>query len=263
MERCFILTASRPNLRIMHQGRMHQRQIQYKTWEIIFLKDVSRLFDDEGRAPSAACGVWSNRVEEYTFFHLLADFKKLMEIPHAFGELLGSAASLFKALSLADRSIPERYRLTCTSYCDVSYGPGFPNNAFHVVLAISHRIYEACLSTIRSHCGCKLCRSSTCHPQPEEDSEMTPAPREVQEDNSSPEKSVFRSDSQEAESVGGCDPNRFCEVFMAETIIYLFRTLPNVVLEDKSLCRVRKGLELAYCRPESRFLTTIYYCLST
>ena len=231
-----------------------------------YLDDVSKLFEEEGRPPEAAVVsgrvAWKNLLGS-TF---LLDFKKFMEIKHTFGELLGSAARLFKALALADKSIPYTYRLACISYCDASYGSGFVANtlrwfpelqslkddmqkASSVDLATARRTYEACISTIRSHCDCKTCQSSTCHLKP--DVEMIPTADELQDDGNSPDNSAFGINSEDAESFDSFDdwdPDRFCLVVMAETIISTSRTLSNIVIEHESLFPVRSGLELAYGR---------------
>jgi hypothetical protein len=229
-----------------------------------YLDDASKLFKEEGRPDAAVVSgrvPWKNLLGS-TF---LSDFKKLMEITHTFGELLGSAARLFKALALADKSIPETYRLACISYCDASYGSGFvPNTlrwfpelqalkehmqkASSVDLATARRTYEACISAMRSHCDCRTCQSSTCHPELDGDTEMTPTPDELQDDGNGPDGSAFGVNSEDAESFNDWDPDRFCLVIMAETIISTSRALSNVVIEHESLFPVRSGLELAYGR---------------
>ncbi|KAF8854431.1 hypothetical protein BDZ45DRAFT_676977 [Acephala macrosclerotiorum] len=229
-----------------------------------YLDDASKLFKEEGRLDAA---VVSGRVawKKLLGSTFLSDFKKLMEITHTFGELLGSAARLFKALALADKSIPETYRLACISYCDASYGSGFVTNtlrwfpelqalkedmqkASSVDLATARRTYEACISAVRSHCDCRTCRSSTCHPEPVRDTEMTPAPDELQDDGNDPDSPAFGVNSEDAESLDDWDPDRFCLVIMVETIISTSRALSNVVIEQESLFPVRSGLELAYGR---------------
>lgn len=230
-----------------------------------YLDDISKLFQEEGRPPDAAVVsgrvAWRNLIGS-TF---LSDFKKLMEIPHTLGELLGSAARLFKALTLADKSIPETYRLACISYCDASYGSGFVTNtlrwfpelqalkedmqkASSVDLATARRTYEACISAMRSHCDCRTCQSSTCHPEPDRDTEMTPTPDELQDDGNGLDGSAFEVNSEDAEFFSDWDPDRFCLVIMAETIISTSRALSNVVIEHESLFPLRSGLELAYGR---------------
>jgi hypothetical protein len=230
-----------------------------------YLDDVSQLFQDEGRSPDAT--VVSGRVNWKNLLGSTfgSDFKKLMEKPHSVGELFGSAAWMFKALALADKSIPERYRLACTSYCDSSYGSGFVSNmlrwfpelqqmkatmqtAASVDMATARRTYEACISTLRSHCDCKTCNSAHCHPNFEEDAEMTPAPDDVEEEYDGSQVSQFDIDSDDAEAADDWDPDRFCAVIMVETIISLSRTLSNVIIENESLFPVRSGVELAYGR---------------
>jgi len=228
------------------------------------LDDASKLFKEEGRPDAAVVSgrvAWKNLLGS-TF---LSDFKKLMGITHTFGELLGSAARLFKALALADKSIPETYRLACISYCDASYGSGFVTNtlrwfpelqalkedmqkASSVDLATARRTYEACISAMRSYCDCRTCQSSTCHPEPDGDTEMTPTPDELQDDGNDPDSSAFGINSEDAESFNDWDPDRFCLVIMAETITSTSRALSSVVIENESLFPVRSGLELAYGR---------------
>jgi hypothetical protein len=221
------------------------------------LNDVSQIFEKEARSPDAV--VVSGRVEwKYALSSaFLSDFKRLMEIPQTLGECIGSAARLFKGLVQADEAFPLKYRIACTSYSDSAYGAGLVLNTIQWFpelqrlkdtmlksvsqdLASAQRNYEACISTIRSHCNCLTCQSNaTGHDAfdegDEDDVSMTPVPEndESDEDNDSKED---------------WDPDKFCEVVITETIIVLSRVLSNVLLEEKSLLPKRSGLELAYGR---------------
>ena len=219
------------------------------------LDDVSKLFDEEGRATAA---VVSGRIEWKSLFRstFLSDFDRLMEISQTLGDCIGSAARLFKGLANAEEDFHPRYRLACTSYCDASFGAGFIANtlqwfpeleklrqrmqkAVQTNLATARRDYEACISLIRSHCGCHTCQSdSTGHDlkPDDDDEEMTPAPESGDEDDS------------EFSNYDDWDPDRFCEVVIVETIICLSRALSNVVLQNQSLVPVRSGLEIIYGR---------------
>jgi hypothetical protein len=71
----------------------------------------------------------------------------------------------------------------------------------------------------------------------DEDEEMTPVPGIDTETNSTDEGSILEF-----------DPDRYCLVVLAETIICLSRNLANIVLEDKDLRPTRSGFEGAYGR---------------
>lgn len=259
-------SAKMVQVQVMYMGRDGTATNSIKTiGKTYYLDDISNLLEEEGKPPDAA--VVSGRVawKNLLCSTFLSDFKKLMEISHTFGQLLGSAARLFKALALADTSIPETYRLACISYCDSSYGSGFVTNTLRwfpelqalkedmqktssMDLATAQRTYEACISTMRSHCDCRTCQSSSCHLELDGDTEMKPTHDELQDHGDGLDDSTFEVNSEDAESFNDWDPDRFCLVIMAETIISTSRTLSNVVIENESLFPVRSGLEIAYGR---------------
>jgi hypothetical protein len=219
------------------------------------LEDVTKLFSQEGRHLDVA--VVSGRVEwkDSLKSSFLLDFKNLMQIPQAFGELLGSAARIFKALASGDNYFPYLPRLSCSSYCDQSYGVGFVQSSMawfpelkklkeKMEVAVASdlkealRMYERCISTIRAHCGCLACQCPWNGFDIGEDEEMTPDPDQQSESDT----------SSLAEIVDDFDPDKYCEVILAETVITLCRSLANVSLKDKGLCPTRAGFELAYGR---------------
>ena len=226
------------------------------------LEDVSKLFLEEGRSPSAA--VVSGRVEwkEALKSTFLSDFASLTEIPQTFAELLGSAARIFKALANAEDSFPDKYRRACTSYSDTSFGSGFVNNILQwfpelqklknvmqksvsFKLKVAQKAYEFCISKIRAHCGCRTCQSKS-------------VGFDVGEDDDLELESSSRSELDEGESRDGesdefdteddWDPDKYCQVVIAETIVCLSRALANVSLENTALLPMRSGIELAYGR---------------
>jgi hypothetical protein len=158
------------------------------------------------------------------------------------------------------------YRLACTSYSDAAHGAGFVLNTIQWFpelerlkeimlksvaqdLASARKRYEVCISVIRSHCNCITCQSKTTgHDVFEEgdgdDVPMTPAP----EDDEALDSSMGNESNADDESTEDWDPDKFCEVVITETIIFLSRTLSNVLLEDMNLLPTRSGLELAYGR---------------
>lgn len=77
-------------------------EIRNKTY---ILEDASELFREEGRFVDAH--VVSGRVKwEHAFsVAFLADFRKLMEMSQTLGKLIGSAARIFKAITLANEKI--------------------------------------------------------------------------------------------------------------------------------------------------------------
>src|ERR1700761_4959808 len=104
-------------------------------------------------------------------------------------------------------------------------------------LSSARRSYEACISVIRTHCGCVTCQSKSTgynafdedEEGDEDDIDMTPAPEYDEEQGS----------SMDNESTDDWDPDRFCEVVITETIIVLSRALSNVLLEDNGLLPTR------------------------
>ena len=217
------------------------------------LEDVSQLFLEEGRDPDIA--VVSGRVEwkDSLKSSFSSDFKNLMQIPQGFGELLGSAARIFKALALGDKYFPYLSRLSCNSYCDQSYGIGFIQSSvawFPELKKLKEkmeeavasdfkealRVYERCISTIRANCRCLACQCPTNGFDIGEDEEMTPASDQQSESDA----------SGSGENFDGFDPDKYCQVILAETIITLCRSLANVSLKDKDLFPTRAGFELAY-----------------
>lgn len=230
------------------------------------LNDVSQIFEKEARSPNAV--VVSGRLEwkHALSSAFLSDFKRLMEISHTLGDCIGSAARLFKGLVQADEAFPFKYRLACTSYSDASHGAGLVLNTIQWFpelqrlkdimltsvsqdLASAQKRYEACISVIRSHCNCITCQSKTTghdvfEEGDEDDVPMTPAP----EDDEAPDSPMGNESDADDESTEDWDPDKFCEVVITETIIFLSRALSNVLLEDENLLPTRSGLELAYGR---------------
>jgi hypothetical protein len=236
------------------------------------LNDVSQIFEKEARSPDAA--VVSGRLEwkHALSSAFLSDFNRLMEISHTLGDCIGSAARLFKGLAQADEAFPFKYRLACTSYSDAAHGAGFVLNTIQwfpelkrlkdIMLksvsqdfASAHRRYEACISVIRAHCNCITCQSKTTgHDAFDDEDEvpMTPAP----EDDETPGSQRGNESDEDNESTEDWDPDKFCEVVITETVIFLSRALSNVLLEDKNLLPTRSGLELAYGRQMNHRLSS-------
>ena len=218
------------------------------------LDDVSKLFSEEGRSPNAA--VVSGRVnwEKALRSSFLSDFRTMMAIPTTLGELFGSAARIFKAVAQGDRAFPRQYLVACVSYCDQSYGVGLVENilswfpelketkrameeAVSSNLQVAKTTYERAISNLRNHCGCKACQASSNGFEVTEDRDMTPAP----DDGTDPGTEVS------SEAIDDWDPDKYCQVIIAETIINLSRSLSNIVLQ-KDLLPMRSGLEIAYGR---------------
>lgn len=218
------------------------------------LHDVSKLFSEEGRPPNAA--VVSGRVEWKSALRssFLSDFRRMMDIPNTLGELFGSAARIFKAVAHGDKAFPNKYLVACISYCDQSYGVGFVENilswfpelkvsksametSVSCDLQVAKTAYERCISSLRIHCGCRACQAPSNGFEISEDRDMTPAP-DIGTDSSS---------EASTEAIDEWDPDRYCEVIIAETIINLSRSLANIFLH-KELLPMRSGLEIAYGR---------------
>jgi hypothetical protein len=216
------------------------------------LDNVSELFSEEGRHHTTA--VVSGRVQWKTALSasFLSDFRHMMEIPNTIGELIGSGARIFKAVAQGDKAFPGQYLVACISYCDQSYGVGFVENilgwfpelnvskdamerGFSSDLASAFGVYERCISNLRNHCGCRGCQASSNGFNVGEDRDMTPAP-DLQAESGS---------EASTEATDDWDPDKYCEVIIAETIINLGRSLSNVVIEHQDLLPMRSGLELA------------------
>jgi hypothetical protein len=225
------------------------------------LENVSSLIKIEQKSEGIVSGrvEWDN-VFEYTFG---SDFKNLMSARETVGELLGSAAVLFRGLAEADSMFAPKYRIANTSYCDTSYGSGLITNtlqwfpelqtlkesmqsALSGDLRTARRSYEVCMSTLRGRCDCSTCS------------------KPWSGYDSNPDNSSFKVPYSSEE---------ICQVVLAETIIRLSRTLSNLVLEDRRLLPTRSGMDLAYAqqydhRQSSRLETKILqdvgliaYCL--
>jgi hypothetical protein len=269
---------------IFKKNNGKQRQSLTTVGHTFSLDDISKLFSEEGR--SDASMVVSGRLEWKSALSsaFASDFKKLIGLRESLGTTIGGAARLFKGLVEADGFFPMRFRAACTSYCDASYGLGFIRNTLHwfpelspvkefmensaaLKMSAARREYEFSIGKLREMCGCLTCNStSTGHviPPLDEDAEMTPAPESEEEE---------ADDDDDDESIQDFDPDRYCLVVLAETIICLSRALANVALEDAALRPVRSGFEAAYgrqldqrrCAPgglrELREIGQIAFCL--
>ncbi|KAF1999745.1 hypothetical protein P154DRAFT_213185 [Amniculicola lignicola CBS 123094] len=230
------------------------------------LTDMSKLLDGN-HTPSA--GVVSGRLDwkQSLTCTFQSDFEALMKIPITFGELLGSASRIFKALAQAQTSFPDSIKLACTSYGDSSFGPGLVINILkwfpelkplktHMQKASrsdvknAQKTYEFCISKIRQHCGCRTCQStSTGFDSTDEKTEMSPGPSptlSTTQDEMLTDSGSHRSLDTDPED--DWDPDQYCQVLIAETIIYLSRALSTVCLESDTLLPMRSGFEQAYSR---------------
>ncbi|KAH8897594.1 hypothetical protein GQ53DRAFT_759841 [Thozetella sp. PMI_491] len=225
------------------------------------LKEISEILG--GEATSSIATTVSGRLEWKTALRsaFLSDFKKLMEsLPSTFGVMLGSAARMFKAVAQSDPSFPLPYRTACTTYCDQSFGSGFVTNAIswfpelaklrdNMEEAVARPLreakleYEASIARLRQFCACKACACSFNGFEPGADVEMTPASASVS-DRTDEEGSLSHADDGERD----WDPDRYCAVILAETIIVLTRALANVSLDDVNILPMRSGFEQAYGR---------------
>ncbi|KAJ9661199.1 hypothetical protein H2198_002143 [Neophaeococcomyces mojaviensis] len=108
-----------------------------------------------------------------------------------------------------------------------------------VSLKAAQTTYETCIARLREVCSCKACQASSNGFENDEadDEEMTPAP-----DLEVSTQSSYSSSDED------WDPERYCAVILAETIIVLARALANVLLDNRKLLPMRSGFELAYGR---------------
>jgi hypothetical protein len=220
------------------------------------LDDVSQIFRDEGRWLDGH--VVSGRVawDEALSKAFMGDFRKLMEMPFAVGLVIGSAARIFEAIAASDDRIPLKYRAACSSYCTNSFGGGFIMNtifwfpelaklqkymekAAKTTLEAAQGSYEVGIQNLKTACQCASCTSSYSGFQVdtgEEDTAMSDGE----------EESEHGIDSED-EDIQDWDPDKFCLVILAETIICLSRSLAHMEVA-KELYPMRSGLEVAYGR---------------
>ena len=221
------------------------------------LEDATELIQAEGNSPAA--GIVSGRLTWKTALSsaYLSDFRKLKSLPLVFGEAIGSAARIFRAIAQADKRIPLKYRTSCRSYCTQAYGKGFVQNvgtwfpelrelqtkaeeAARSKLEDAQRTYESCVSMLRANCECRVCQG----PGNGFDIVADNDHGDEMADDGEYESDVASSES---DSEADWDPDVYCLVVLAETIICLSRTLANMtVAEDLSPTRV--GFDLAYGR---------------
>ncbi|KAF2463384.1 uncharacterized protein BDR25DRAFT_114406 [Lindgomyces ingoldianus] len=229
------------------------------------LEDVSRILDGS-LSPSAV--VVSGRLDwkEALTRTFQLDFEELMNIPNTFGELLGSASRIFKALAEGHSSFPDLIKLACTGYSDDSFGPGlvastlqwFPElkklkkymqEGVRYDLKKARKTYEFCISKIRSHCGCRTCQSTSTGFEFADKRGSSAIPsHSVSADGDEMLTDSGSHQSLETDPEDDWDPDQFCQVIIAETIIYLSRVLGSVFLESDALLPVRSGLARAYGR---------------
>lgn len=225
------------------------------------LKEISEILGKEAKTSIAT--TVSGRLEWKTALRstFLSDFKKLMEsLPSTLGTLLGSAARMFRAVAQSDASFPLAYRTACTSYCDQSFGSGFVINTLtwfpelvklrdHMEEAVAKPLrdakleYEASIARLRQFCGCRACSCPSNGFEFDNDIEMTPVP-----DSASDGTGRSGSPSDVGDDADDWDPDRYCAVIIAETIIVLSRALANVSLDDANILPMRSGFEKAYGR---------------
>ena len=187
-----------------------------------------------------------------------SDFERLMKTRNAFGEAIGSAAVLFRAMVQAQPDIPTRYLSSNSGHSDSSYGQGLVafvvqqlpelsdlRNIMEKALRFSsskaRRVYEASMDTLAANCHCQACRTD---PEPS----LSPF-EEDNEQRDHPDENMERlSDGSQIGSDGPMDwdPNQHCFVVMVETIIRICRYLSNMVIHVPDLQPMRSGFELIY-----------------
>jgi len=221
-----------------------------------FLQDVSQIFRDEGRWLDGH--VVSGRVtwDQALSKAFMGDFRKLMEMSFALGLVIGSAARIFAAIAASDDQIPLKYRAACSSYCTNSFGAGFIMNtifwfpelarlqkyvekAAMTTLEAARGAYEVGMQNLKTACQCASCTNSYIGFQvdiDEDDTVMSDGGEDSQEGNEA-----------ENEDMVDWDPDKFCLVILAETIICLSRSLAHMEVA-KELYPMRSGFEVAYGR---------------
>lgn len=255
----FIFTAPWENA----SHKSQELELQGKTY---ILENVSQLFQEEGRHFDAHVVSGRVRWEHALSMAFMADFQKLMGMSNTLGKLIGSAARIFKAVAHSDQRIPLKYRSACASYCNSSFGAGFVQNtlawfpellrlqndagkAAGMNLEVAKASYETGIQNLRTTCQCTTCQSSYTGFDFSTSSggdrgNNDGAASDLQPDEGDSPSSDRNSDTEEEMD---WDPDRFCLVVLAETIICVSRCLAHLnVAHD--LYPMRSGLEAAYGR---------------
>ena len=222
------------------------------------LGEMSNLFM---QYEDSTANVVAGRVEWKIAFRstFLSDFENLMRVPETLGSMLGAAARLFQAITCAEEPLTHGALRTNRNYCEAAHGPGFIANAIKWFPELSklrsfmetalkksfsnaRKEHELCISILRKQCDCAVCHHT----------EFNGFGPEFQGDRSDDlsQRADGNSDScsDSIKSADHWDPNRYCHVVMAETIIILCRALANCSIGCETLCPMRSGLELAYSR---------------
>jgi hypothetical protein len=221
------------------------------------LEDATELIQAESNSPAA--GIVSGRLTWKTALSsaYLSEFRKLKSLPSIFSEVIGSAARIFRAIAEADKRIPLKYRSSCRSYCTQAYGKGFVQNvstwfpelrelqtnaekAARSKFEEAKRAYESCVGVLRTNCGCKVCRG------PGNGFDIV-ADKDHSDEMTDDGEHESDTASSESNSDADWDPDVYCLVVLAETILCLSRTLANMVVAE-DLSPTRAGFDLAYER---------------
>lgn len=217
-----------------HEDFGHVAVRDFKSINNIRVEQTYRLTLDDattmfvGRNKEDAAHVVAGRVE-WRFALRRAfplDFERLWEMKSSLGSILGGAARISQAIAMADEGISRKLRRNWTNYCDALFGHGFINNAIEWFpeleplrkymedsmvfdLVDAKTEYRLHYIMLQDHCKCGEC-----------------ARRKGRDWTS----------------------NRFCEMIIAETIVYLCHLLANTMLISAQLLPMRTGLEIAYWR---------------
>ena len=190
-----------------------------------------------------------------------SDFERLMKTRNAFGEAIGSAAALFRAMVQAQPDIPTMYLSSNSGHSDPSYGQGLVvfvaqqlpelsdlrkvmEKTLRASFSEAKRVYEASMDTLAANCLCKACQTEYHNPSP------SPVEEEKDERDHQDEKVERLSDGRQigTDYLMDWDPNQYCSVLMVETIIRICRYLSNTVIHVPDLQPMRSGFELIYGR---------------
>lgn len=235
-------------------------QVRDKTYNIS-LEDLGKSFLKDDLDYNAH--VVSGRLPWKSALRLAfgSDFERLMKTRNAFGEAIGSAAVLFRAMVQAQPDIPTRYLSSNSGHNDSSYGQGLVNfvarqlpelsdlrkimeKALRVSSSEAKRVYEASIDTLAANCLCKACQTEYREPS------LSPLEEDNDERDYQDEDMERLSDGSQIgnDDILDWDPNQYCFVVMVETIIRVCRCLSNMVVHVPDLQPMRSGFELTYGR---------------
>ena len=212
-----------PQLLVIYQKNVVENSVQCvgQTYRLPDARQIIRRQNGSTQESILSGRVPWEKAFDYTFNN---DFKRLMKLGTAFGNVIGSAARIYQAVFDADEVLPKDWIRDCHSYFPNSHGPAYVQFAvtrFPELEPLRHIMssaasiqtaneacsqFEAHMKAIQSACECGECcfvaRSNRCERLP-----------------------------------------TFCLVYLAYSIIRTLRALSGMITE---VCPMRAGLETMF-----------------